>query len=74
MNDNVLGDLHDYHKEVLEHNIDWGRLVLDAIEEIERLERIVQAAKTVADYFPCTCWINQPKCPACQLLEALHND
>lgn len=38
-NDNVLGDLHDYHLEILKTNVDWGRLVLDAIEEIERLRK-----------------------------------
>ncbi len=41
INDNVLGDLHDYHLDILKVNVDWGRLVLDAIEEIERQQLVI---------------------------------
>jgi hypothetical protein len=42
--------------------------------EIQRLKGIVSAAHQFALDFPCTCWINQPKCPTCQLVEMTHND
>ena len=35
----VLERLNDWHIDILKHNVDWGRLVLDAIETIERLEK-----------------------------------
>jgi hypothetical protein len=40
----------------------------------KKLHKIIEAAQAVADHFPCSCWINQPQCPACQLREALQND
>ena len=42
--------------------------------EILRLRSIVTAAHQFALDFPCTCWINQPKCPTCQLVEMTQND
>ncbi len=46
----------------------------EAETEIIRLRGIVSAAHQFALDFPCTCWINQPKCPTCQLVEMTHND
>ena len=45
-NNDVLGYLHDYHLEILKSNVDWGRLVLDAIDEIKRLQHEVAYLKT----------------------------
>jgi hypothetical protein len=42
--------------------------------EIQRLKGIVTVARQLAHDFPCSCWINKPKCSACQLLELTHND
>jgi hypothetical protein len=42
--------------------------------EIQRLKGIVTVARQLAHDFPCSCWINNPKCSACQLLELTHND
>jgi hypothetical protein len=42
--------------------------------EILRLRSIVTEAHQFALDFPCTCWINRPKCPTCQLVEMTQND
>jgi hypothetical protein len=40
------------------------------IQELRgNLARIHQLALDL----PCTCWINQPKCPVCQMVEMSHN-
>lgn len=46
----------------------------EAESEIQRLRGIVTVARQLAHDFPCSCWINKPKCSACQLLELTHND
>lgn len=33
----VLARLHDYHIDILKHDIDWGQLILDAINIIHEL-------------------------------------
>ena len=41
----VLERLNDWHIDILKHNVDWGRLVLDAMETIERLKKELEKSK-----------------------------
>ena len=45
MFDDVLERLNDWHIDILHHNIDWGRLVLDAINELENLQKQLEIYK-----------------------------
>jgi hypothetical protein len=38
MVDDLLERLNDWHIDILKHDIDWGRMVVDAIEVIEELQ------------------------------------
>lgn len=49
-------------------------VIQEAEIEIRRLQSIVKVAKELGHDFPCSCWINKPKCSACQLLELTKND
>ena len=53
---------------------DACKAMKEAEIEIQRLRGIVTVARQLAHDFPCSCWINKPKCSACQLLELTHND
>jgi hypothetical protein len=37
VHDDVLGRLNEWHIDIVKHDIDWGRMVIDAIEVIEQL-------------------------------------
>lgn len=45
----------------------------DAEIEIRRLQAIIGKLHQFALDLPCTCWINQPKCPVCQMVEMSAN-
>jgi hypothetical protein len=70
-----MGETEDIQKQALEAALGAAvQAMKDAETEILRLRSIVTAAHQFALDFPCTCWINQPKCPTCQLVEMTHND
>lgn len=45
----------------------------DAEIEIRRLQAIISKLHQFALDLPCSCWINQPKCPVCQMVEMSAN-
>ena len=45
MTDNVLERLNDWHIDIVKHDVDWGRLVIDAKDEIERLQKELEIYK-----------------------------
>lgn len=45
MTDNVLERLNDWHIDIVKHDVDWGRLVIDAKDEIERLQKELEVYK-----------------------------
>ena len=70
-----MGETEDIQKQVLEAAIGSAVLAMQEAElEIRRLQSIVAVAKQLAHDFPCSCWINKPKCSSCQLFELTKND
>jgi DNA repair exonuclease SbcCD ATPase subunit len=45
-----------------------------AEEHIEKQKLKLSAIHQLALDLPCSCWINRPKCPVCQLVELSAND
>ena len=43
--DYVLERLNDWHIDIVRHNVDWGRLVIDAIDNIEHLQQQLEVYK-----------------------------
>ena len=70
-----MGETEDVQKQALEAAVGAAvQAMKEAETEILRLRGIVSIAKQLAHDFPCSCWINKPKCSACQLLELTAND
>ena len=47
--------------------------IKEAEIEIRRLQAIIGKLHQFALDLPCSCWINQPKCPVCQMVEMSGN-
>jgi len=70
-----MGETEDIQKQALEAAVGAAvQAMKEAETEIFRLRGIVSIAKQLGHDFPCSCWINEPKCSACQLLELTAND
>jgi hypothetical protein len=69
-----MGETEDIQQQALNAAFNAAIEAMKEAEiEILRLRSIVTAAHQFALDFPCTCWINQPKCPTCQLVEMTAN-
>jgi len=69
-----MGETEKIQQEALNAAFEAAVIAMKEAEiEIRRLRSIVAAAHQFALDFPCTCWINQPKCPTCQLVEMTAN-
>lgn len=69
-----MGETDDIqHHALLSAMIAATDAMTQAEAKIRELRSSLAQIHQLALDLPCSCWINQPKCPVCQMVEMSHN-